>query len=197
MRSTVPTPNKDTSNIGRSSRFPIDCMRLFCLPYPIHALPFMATFCLLGWSSFSRCFLLYPTPPSHTRLFSSISSSNTSRPSLYIPYFHIFPLQYVRSTLFRFITTAHMYLLFLLLPTTGMPPSSFSCVKIPPTNLQFQCFRAVCWALGIRFDSYLPYISERSPPSTFFVNASLGKGVGASSKKTQRKTFLHHSCVSV
>ena len=118
-RSTVPTPNRDTSNIGRSLRFShrYCVQKQFAYFYPLPVAPSVAPIYLLGQRSFSRYYLVYQTSPCHVCLLFLIS--NTSRSSLYISHSPT-----LSSTLYCFATRAHLCIFFLLPSTTGIPLSS-------------------------------------------------------------------------
>ena len=76
----------------------------------------------ISWDSggFSRYYLVYQTSPCHNRLFSS-SRLLITNPAL-TRSFHILPLREVLSYSTALKTRARLYV-FLLLSTTGTPPS--------------------------------------------------------------------------
>ena len=145
-RSTVPTPNRDTSNIGALNTFFPCYIETVCLSYPLPVSPSVVTICLLGWRSLSCYYLVYLTSPCHVRLFSS-SLAHPVPPRI----FHILPPSEFYSLLLA--TRAHTCIF--LLSTTGLPFSSFWQVQVPYTKPQFQRFRVVHWAVQNCFHSHL------------------------------------------
>ena len=55
---------------------------MFWFSYSLHLSPSVATIFLLGWRSFSRCYLVYQTSPCHFCLFPHLLPLNTPRSSL-------------------------------------------------------------------------------------------------------------------
>ena len=81
--STVPNPNRETSNImGAHYASSTHYTEAVCLSYPRPVSPSAATIYLLGKRSFSRYSLFYQTLPCHISLILLVSSSNASRSSL-------------------------------------------------------------------------------------------------------------------
>ena len=70
-RSTVPTPNRDTSNIWALITFFPRYIETFCSSYPLPVSPSVATIYLQDNASFSRIYLVYQTSLCHICLFSS------------------------------------------------------------------------------------------------------------------------------
>ena len=118
-RSTVPTPNRHLQHLGAHYASSIYCMETVCLSSLRPVWPSAATIYLLVWRPFSLYHLVYHTLPCHASNF-LISSSNVSRPSLYIS--HSPTMQIL--TLYCCATRAHICSHVLLL-TTGKSLSSF------------------------------------------------------------------------
>ena len=119
-RSTVPTPNRDTSNIWElTTLLPHRTYTTVYVSYVRLVSPSAATIYRVGYRSFSRYCLVYQTIPCHIHVISS---------SPRIPFLLVYftSSYYVSPTLYRCATRAHTCShVLLLLPTTGISLSSF------------------------------------------------------------------------
>ena len=131
-RSTVPTPNRDTSRSWALKRVVcIYCIARYCSSYPLPVWPPVATIHPLGRRSFSRGYPVHHTPPCHLL-------PRASFPPLQHILFrlaHFTFSHFVSSALCCFTTRTHACIYFLLLPATGIPFSSVWQAQVPEVTI--------------------------------------------------------------